>query len=373
MNVQSKFLALSDGSRLYPMNNWSPDYYKNFLNKMTLVMGMSGSGKSTIMDEVLESLVPYIPLPFAISPTNASNKFFDGKFPAKHIISGHDTAEVIRFLENLLRTQKYRCELYNIANDFDLLRAVSYKHVTASFLRSEKNITEKCRIALELLDKSQKSVVDKRKEKKHIEDLRVEFLKKHYKQHIRLNEAVLLTKPLTEKERMVVEYVDLNPNILLVMDDCASRFKEWSKKTTAFKQIFYEGRQWYFTTIINFQDDKEIDSSLRKGSMVTFLTTDQIALSNFTRVSNGYGKATGEIAKKCIEAVFKQEGKKNYRRLVYITGTQEPFRYIEARIVEPYKMGAPVFWKLSERLNAAIQENNPLVKPMCVSYKKKKG
>ena len=53
---------------------------------------------------------------------------------------------------------------------------------------------------------------------------------------------------------------DFNPNIMLILDDCASQFKKWYKKSSIIKQIFYEGRWRFFTTVITAQDDKEIDS-----------------------------------------------------------------------------------------------------------------
>ena len=40
---------------------------------------------------------------------------------------------------------------------------------------------------------------------------------------------------LPKKEKCALMYLDFNPNILLILDDCASKFKKWYKKTNVIK------------------------------------------------------------------------------------------------------------------------------------------
>jgi hypothetical protein len=222
---------------------------------------------------------------------------------------------------------------------------------------------------LKNLEESSKDLHRKKKERKSVIDQAEEHLKAIYKQYIRKNRERLLKMVLTKEEVVAVDYLDFNPHIMLILDDCASRFKEWSKKTIAFKEIFYEGRQWFITTVISFQDDKEISSELRKGSMVTILTTDQIANMNFKRESNGYGKPTFALAQKCIDAVFRQDtSEEHFRKLVYIQGAREPFRYLEAKIYEDYKMGCAASWKFSEKTESHVDKKNSLADKIALSY-----
>ena len=135
--------------------------------------------------------------------------------------------------------------------------------------------------------------------------------------------------------------------------------------TTAIKEIFYEGRQYFITTIITTQDDKEIDSELRKNSMINIFTTAQTATAAFERSSNSYPKHVKDRSKYCIEAIFKQEPGKpqHYQKLVYIQNLTDPFRYTIADLYDEFRMCSDSIWEFENRLSSKDKddslENNP--------------
>jgi hypothetical protein len=342
------YLELKDQSRLHGL----PKDHRYFLRKMTLLFGASETGKSTIMDDLLYMLKPYMPTVFAIAPSNKSNGMFDGKLPSKAIKSGSDPTQTVKFLESVIARQKDLAEMYNNSNDPKILKPMFDMGSNEKERICETRVIRDAATRLSALaDDSSLNLARKKTQRAQIEKTRKKTLVMLYKASIRVNKRRLMSMNINKFQRAALECLDVVPDLLLVFDDCASKFKVWMKESTVLKEIFYEGRQYYITTIITSQDDKEIDSSLRKNSMVSIFTTDQISISNFTRTSNGYPKFIASRAKVCIEKVFKQdEPEEHFRKLAYINNLAEPFRYFLADLHEDFQMGSKAFWTLNEKM-----------------------
>ena len=110
---------------------------------------------------------------------------------------------------------------------------------------------------------------------------------------------------------------------------------------------------------------KEIDSELRKNSMVNIFTTAQISTSAFERASNGYPKHVKERSKLAIETVFKQDinKAKHYQKLVYIQNLQDPFRFLISDLYDEFRICCDSVWELEQKIGEKTgydeEENNP--------------
>lgn len=60
--------------------------------------------------------------------------------------------------------------------------------------------------------------------------------------------------------------------MMLIFDDCAAKIKSFVKTSDTLKEIFYNGRHWYFSLVLTAQDDKEIETELRKNTAVSIFT-----------------------------------------------------------------------------------------------------
>ena len=267
---EPKHLILRDGSRL----QWLEKDYNLFLRKMCLLFGGSGTGKSTILDEIMFMLKPYIPVCFVIAPTNSSNQTFTGKVPRRFIKDGRDLNKLVEWLEKFVSRQKNTAQIYMNANNLANLKSLFDKVSDSQAKEVEASILKKANDSLIFIESSPTlNFAQKKTQKSAIKVERDKILRKVYKTSIRYHKLILeKSRSLSKKERSALTFLDINPHVLLVLDDCASKFKKLYKMTTAIKEIFYEGRQSFITTIITTQDDKEIDSELRKNSMVNIFT-----------------------------------------------------------------------------------------------------
>jgi hypothetical protein len=340
-----KSLFLSDRTKL----KWMPKSYKHYLNKTTIVYGRTGSGKSVVIEEIMKLCQAYVPSIFVVAPTNSSNNAYTNKVPIQFIKKELDVA----WLEKLLERQKNSANAYNNANNLDILKSLFNSISDETSQELELSIISKARNAVIYIESSNISFANKKNQKAQINIERDNILRKLYKTTIRFNKVELeQRKDLDKLEWGAIEYLDFNPNVILILDDCASKFKKMYKKSSAIKEIFYEGRHYFFTTIISSQDDKEIDSELRKNTSVSVFTTAQSATSNFERTSNGYPKHERLRSKTCIEGVFKQDENDitHYQKLVYLQGAPDPFKYTIADIYDDFRMGSDPMWLLSNKI-----------------------
>lgn len=350
-------LFLSDKTKLH----WLPKTYKHYLNRTTIVYGRTNSGKSVIIEEIMKLCKDHIPTIFVISPTNSANNTYTNTVPPQCIKKELDA----EWIERLLTVQRNKSELYINANKLENLKALFDKVADESAQIMERSTTQKAQNSIVYIEESNMEFSDKKTQKAQILSNRDEMLKKLYKTVIRHNKIALeKISNLNSAQKGTLEFLDLNPNVMFILDDCASTFKKLYKKTTAIKEIFYEGRWYHFTTIISAQDDKEIDSELRKNTTISIFTTAQSATSNFERSSNGYPKHEKLRAKTCTQAVFNQDDNdiKHYQKLVYLQGDSDPFRYTIADMYDDFRMGSDKLWELTDRFKEAKGrlKNNPI-------------
>lgn len=351
-------IVLTDGSRL----EWLEKSYKIFLNKMTIIYGPSGSGKTTILNEIMYLLKPHIPHVWVISPTNFANKMFVGKVAPHCIKPGTDVTKTIQFLEKLLSHQRNVKNLYEMSNDIEILESIFKKIFDTRASSMVNQIRNDASRFIQITNGMRTLNIAERKVKiLDIEKKRDNMLRRIYKACITKHKSSLDRDTLTEQENVAIKFININPRCLLILDDCASRFKEWVKKSSTIKQIFYEFRNYGGSTCITAQNDKEIDSEYRKNAMVNIFTDDQSAVSNFTRPSNSYSKHTKEKAMLCINAIYSQTSRvKHYKKLVYFNNSSDPFRYTQADLYNDFRMGCSYDWLMSKKISEKNEESEEI-------------
>lgn len=348
---QSKDLQLEDGSTL----KWFDKNYKFFLNKTTLIYGRTQSGKSTIIDEIMYLCKEHISSIFVICQSSSSSSSpYKGKVPSNCI----KTKVTKEWLENLMVIQQGRAELYKTANNLDNLKKVCDRLNNTEVKRNETIINNETDKSIERVKNNNRiDFAMKKSQITHINNIRCENLINIYKNAIRKFRVELESIPnLSPNEYCCVEFVDFNPNLMLAYTDCAASFKKWVKNSEKIKEMFYNGRHHFITQIIDAQDDKEIDSELRKNALVSIFTTDQAATANFDRASNAYSKYIKERSRHCIKKVFAPDqylDVKNWKKLVYIqqNDVPEPFAYTIADIYDDFRMGGEPLWQIDNKLS----------------------
>lgn len=341
--------------------------YKTYLNKMIVVNGSSGTGKTVITLDIMHSLDEYIPVFYVFSPSNGSNGNFTDIVPPKNIFSGKDKKKTLKQLTDIITVQKNKMALYIKANDFDTMKSLYNKirYVNSKYRSRINGVVNKAEILMEKLNNMKNLTEDEKiGENIKIRKKLKNTLSTIYKECILDNRDILKSeKNLTEGEKLCLKLINFRPNILIILDDCAARIESWSSKSDIIKQIFFEGRQYFITTIITVQSETTLKPIYRDNAMISVFTQYEMCNNFIRRGNRGFSKERKEKALEYSDAIFDKgdDKKKNYKKFVYLNNDPIPFRYICARVRNKTRMGCEALWNLNEKYDdTEYTENNTL-------------
>lgn len=352
----SKSIQLPDGSKL----DWLNKDWSTFLNKSTILYGASGSGKSSIITNILYSMRNHITYPFIITKSMASAEAnYFGRVP-KGCIKTNITKE---WLETFIEKQAIRTKIYKTANSLINLKKVFDMIESSKAKKAEQDIINDAEKCIQSISGSRDMPFPKKKLLiADIKKTKDEVLAYLYKTVIRAHKVELehTLSEMTRESKAVVVYLDFLPHALLVFDDCAFMFKQWCKESTAIKELFYQSRHILTTVIVGTQGDTELCPEIRMNANISIFTSSQEVGRSFSKSSNGYPDYYRKRAMMCCNFVFSDTlDTKNYQKLVYMRDdSANPFKYTIADTYdEEFKIGADAVWDLDRVLNPETQDS----------------
>lgn len=326
---------------------------QNFFRRTTIAYGPSETGKSVITKWIMEILQPYIPNVIVICPTDGANDGYRGIVPERCIFTKID----VKTLQDIWRRQEEAVETYNRANRIDVLKSLFNKANDLTSQSIATRIERLTKTSLDMLANDRRINSAQRKEQtKAIEKSLATSLRNIYKKTIRnYGDRLQSRRDINEDERYAIKYIDFNPSLLLVMDDCQAEIAEWIKDTTV-GQLFYQGRHQWVTTIMTMQSDTGkpgLPPGIRRNTFNNFFTDPNVAMSFFNNSANAFPNDIKKQASKCITEIFKENGSgiENYKRFVYSRLDKiAKLRYVIADEPENLRFGCPALWKLCDSI-----------------------
>jgi hypothetical protein len=238
--------------------------------------------------------------------------------------------------------------------------------------------------AKEMIQEIERSSLDfgqKKSQTTNIIELRNKRVKSLYKRTIRKHKAQLEKMNLNENEKITLEYLDINPRLMLIIDDCSEQFQVWMKsfkKTEAniFEAIFYRGRWNYITLIFACHDDKIVTPPLRKNSRVTMYTNANTINACVGKPSSGFSAKDKKAIAAIAEKVFGDENSKikTHQKLCIIRDDPHQYRYTIANLYPEFSLVtqsmAELIDKMPKKERATV--HNPFLKEIVQDKPKKK-
>ncbi len=361
-----KAIRLADGSLL----GYKQKDPNMFLNASTIYYGASGTGKSVAITEQLYLLKDLIPRAVAFAPSESKNKTYTGIIPP-NLIHPQLTRKAIK---RIFDEQSEIAELYAEINAIENLRRVFQETkkypetLSAYYLTVDKirKAEENTKLYIEKLLRSENVAFADRKHleadaRKKLED----SIREIYKRTISDNQLILL-KLIKEREFVtIIKYINLNPRLLLILDDCVEQIKAISGQIksrtgenipSVMDTIFTRGRHDHWTIIIAAQDDNLISTTMRKNSYFSIFTDGECATHFMNNKANSIMKQKQKKAMFACDAIFNDHSDGNYKKLVYYRLGKDDtlFTYMIADRYGPFKMCSPDLWKLCKK----IEEKN---------------
>lgn len=328
------------------------------LKKNIVLYGANNSGKTTVLLDLLKMVKPYIPSVIAFAPTADSNNSLKGVIPDLLIKRNVDIATI----KDVYERQKEASMAYNNSNDMEVLQSLFKRVAGRKHIKIEEQILDIKNTMDKKLITSIPNVIDRKKQAKKIEERSKSILVSLYKRVIKSTEKILLKMKLTDTESQAIKFINFNPNVLLIFDDCASVFTKKFQNDPIIKDLFYNYRHSYFTIILTFQDDLGLESFLRKNASLSFFTTRQCADAYFERGSNSFSKDMKNGAQQMSDIIFdsKQPAIPEFSKLLYIRNDPEPFRYFCAELHDTFRFGSKALWDLCDKVEKNKRASNAI-------------
>lgn len=328
------------------------------LKKNIVLYGANNSGKTTLLLDLLKIVKPDIPSIVAFAPTADSNNSLKGVIPDLLIKRQVDIATI----KEVYTRQQEAAAAYNNANDIEVLQSLFKRVAGRSQIQTEAQILNiKSDMDKKLISRVS-SIIDRKKQAKKIEDQSHLILISLYKRVIAATEGILLKMKLTDTETQAIKFMNFNPNMLLIFDDCASVFTKKFQNDPVIKDLFYNYRHSYFTIMLTFQDDLGLESFLRKNASLSFFTTRQCADAYFERGSNSFSKDMKNSARQMSDIIFdtKQSAIPEFSKLLYVRDDPDPFRYYCAELHDTFRFGSKALWDLCDKVERNKRANTAI-------------
>lgn len=360
---------------------WMTKSHTHYVDRNTLLFGGTDSGKSTLIFEILNLVKDYIPNYYIVCPETSAHQYSD-KVDSRCIKEDFTKEK----LEKIWQRQTLVTQLYNVANNINILESLFVKSKDDSIYREVRLI--KSKLENKKTNIEQDSTIDfaqKKIQKTSIENLANTKLVSCYKTAIKRNYKYLQENigNLTNEEKVALEYMDLNPRLMIVVDDRTENLATWYKyfktgENNIFECIFFRGRWNYITCVIAAHDDKPMDTKIRKNARNIFYTQKQILNASMSKLSNGISAAERKVAERVGERIFGvvgPNGEKTHLKCCYVRSDANPWKYTIADIYPDFTLGCKATSELISKIHVNKNDkidNNPYVNKICSSKPVKK-
>lgn len=293
--------------------------YEHFMNKSTFLYGSSDTGKTTIIFDILHHLSRFIDQIIVVSPSDSQTGDYSKVIPSP-LVHYSLTKELI---EDILERQEMLTQVQVEANNLSILESLFNKLQLEYENKLIDSIRQKTKESIKDVETNYTDQNERLTQIKIIEAKCDEFCKHVYKKYVNLHMNKFSILDLSEKEKFSLKFHNLNPRLILVLEDCGAQIKTLRTKTKALDEILFRGRHANITLLLPCQDDKNVDSELRKNAFINIFTTDICANSYFERQCNNFNKDTRCKVKRYASTVFKVP----FQKLIYIRKLATFYRY----------------------------------------------
>ena len=292
--------------------------HDSLINRSVLLFGGSNSGKTVLIRDILFNLRQHVPMCHVFCPTNDYNGSYTNMIPKTLIKPELNVQE----LEEIVLKQRKRSELFKKVNNVLILKSIAFK----------LDLDHKLKKKYFIMENYYEKLLENDKDKKYSDQLKKmheEGTIKFFKEEItRLYDQNKNSVSFTEAEQNTVKYLNFNPKMVIVMDDCTSDSKHWGK-STVLNELFYQGRHYNITTIISLHNDTALPPGIRKNAFINIFTEAQPARGFFKAgTSNNWTKGEEREANAFINALFGPNSKKSFKKLCYLKEGDEEFKFV---------------------------------------------
>lgn len=276
-----------------------------FYNKSTFLYGESQSGKGVIITNILYLLKDKIPAGFVFCPTDELQGLYSKRtFPSACVFSSIS----VDWLEKFWNRQVAISEIYRVSNRLNILEGLVGRIAdedTRTKIRTIRKLTEEHTI------KSEGNFAKIEKIRESSEEALRTVYRSHIRKHWdRYNEIV---DEISDDEKISLRNYNLNPDVVLVIDDLSSEFPELCK-CKFIGDMLTKGRHYRITFIVAIHGDSYVPKKLRTFPMITIFTTSPSVNMYFGKLETITSAQKRDI---CNKSKYVFANKDEHKKLLY--------------------------------------------------------
>ncbi len=314
------------------------DAYK-YLDKTTSIYGEPGTGKTTILFDIMHKLKDHIPIVIVFSSSDMTNHTYgDVVIPRGYV---HSSVTAAYLQSSVINRQTDIMAKYVQTTDIDVLERIS------NYIPGHESRYD---IVTKLNDQLAGVAED---ERNMIKDTMVKIYRTAISGAIKNGE--LLPSALSERENAVLAEIDLNPRIVLIFDDVTTDI-ERIKTSTALKDIYFKSRHLHITVLMAVHKDDAVHGDIRRCVFVNIFTSIK-AISNYLN-KNTSGFTNNAENKRMLEqahTIFDNKTAPFQKLMMLRDGTLLPYTAI---VHDKFKMCHSAIWVMHDAC-AKIAAINP--------------
>lgn len=288
------------------------------VNSTIMLFAPPKCGKTVAILDLMYIIKDRIPNILVICPTNdTGHNSYTGLVPDEciHDVMGENGIQnkesIIKFVGKIIERQNNVTALYkstlNLDDLINISKSIDDKDLINEIKIIKNNDINGIKEMKRLLDS--KTITDEmyEKEKYKINKITEKDYIKTYKKYISKHRKLLKTKIIDPEYLNIINYIDINPELLLIFDDCASTIKS-CLTIDAIKKLFYQNRHFNTTVIFAFQSLSDCNKNLRDVAKITIFCEPNTFTNNIHMKGIKKDQAIywSECAKKIFEVKYRQ-------------------------------------------------------------------
>lgn len=327
------------------------EYY--FKNRMIVCFGSSGSGKSSVIIHIMNQLKSVIPLAVVACPTASLNGDYANLIPDQCIYN-----DVTRSLmHNIFKRQTSVMAMYDLVHNVkqlrDIYRLIADQESEGKVMRLTDIYRSGCdSIRQSYNEEDVKTAIDELSEKYN------KKLTKIMRAQINDNIQSLQSRKLTDMQKSILPNININPCLLLLLDDVMASFKEWGGMEET-RKLFYQGRHYGVMCIISCQSVVALPPAFRVNAHIIVFTTITTVNNYLNKASSGVPTDDKKAIAKIADTIFapsQDRNQPNYRKLVLfgqIVKTEHKVQF-NAGTPKKRRLGSAALWHLCEEIKKDV-------------------
>lgn len=304
-----------------------------FYNKSTALYGVTKSGKSKVIRNILKVLSPDVRQVIVVCPSDLQNGDYSGDGLIEPPLIHYEFD--VELLKEIFERNEMMTTIYKKANDLHVLRRL-FNKLGIEYIRNAVAHIEELRKSN--IKKVHDRYLDASKIAGEVKKINEDFedvMKRLYKTFIRKYKKNLDMNGLDNDERYCLKYLDFDPSMAVILDDCGSSLQSLSKlDKKVLNDFFIRNRHAMITTLVAVQGDKQIHKDIRLNTFNSIFTDPATANAFFEYKENQFDKEMRAKAKSVISKTLV-----GFQKLLYVREDREFYRFT-AQIFTGFKFGS---------------------------------